>query len=215
MPACLARGPSGAHEATYAPRVILTARRRCRGGASSALRGNGGARACSLLITFRFILCPRGVAFSCVMLLAVCIYTYRALPHVGAPCPISAARRRRPAALSRARLPCSGRDSPRRPARASSPWGRAARFTRHNNARVRRSLSRLCHVHVSLLTGRCRPSRLPARSWLYADGVPRPIPRTVLSGLTAGLRQRGLLEASFPSEGVRIHASQRSPLSYT
>ena len=34
------------------------------GGASTALRGNGGALAYSFLITFRFSLCPRGVASS-------------------------------------------------------------------------------------------------------------------------------------------------------
>ena len=75
------------------------------------------------------------------------------------------------------------------------------------------SLHVSCHAHVSLLTGRCRPSRLPARSWLYADGAPRT-PRTVLSGPTAGLRQRGLLEASIPSYGAFAFTPRRGPLCF-
>ena len=47
-------------------------------------------------------------------------------------------------------------------------------------------------------------------------GSRAPIPRTALSGLTAGLRQRGLLGAFNPFAGCfYIHAAQRSPLSYS
>ena len=83
-PASPTRGPSGAHKATHAPRVILTARRRCRGGLLGTTGKRGSPRVFfTNYVSFRSL--PPRRRFSYVMCLIVCIYTCRGLPHVAAP----------------------------------------------------------------------------------------------------------------------------------
>ena len=65
-PACLARGPSGA-EATYALRVTLTARRRCRGGPPRHYEETVGPARYSLPHDVSFHSLPPRRRFSCVM----------------------------------------------------------------------------------------------------------------------------------------------------
>ena len=76
------------------------------------------------------------------------------------------------------------------------------------------SLHVSCHARVSLLTGRCRPSRPPGPQLALRRRSPT---RPVHGPLRAycGVKTEGTARVFNPLVGcVRIHSSQRSPLSY-
>ena len=153
-------------------RVILTARRRCRGG---------------LLGTTRRRLGPHDVAFAFTAPAAslcichsvfVCMYLYipGAAARRGAG-PISASSRRRPAALSRARLPRSECRLAKAARSRLVTLGPSLPLARANNASCTFIHGELMFPVMYLyLTGAAAPSRLPARCRLNADGVPRSDP---------------------------------------
>ena len=208
-PACLACGPSGA-EATYCLSRLPCSAEEVPGGPPRRYEETvGSAR------RFFCIHCPCGVAFRLFFrfhLFVLYLYVLGAAARRG-PGPISAASRRRLAALSRARLPRSGC----RPAKAARPrlvtLGPSLSLDRANITCVPFFIVNSCSLSC-IFTYRALPPLRGSRPDVGSTPTESraPIPRTALSGLTAGLRQRGLVEAFYPLVGCYyIHDMQRSP----
>ena len=167
-------------------------------------------------VSFAFTAPAASLFFVITFSFALYLYVQDAAARRG-PGPISAASRRRPAALSRARL-----------LRSECRFAKAARsrlvtlgpslpLDRANNTCVRFFILNSCFLSC-IFTYRALPPLRGSRPDVGSTPMESrtPIPRTALSGLTAGLRQRGLLEAFNPFVGCfYIHAAQRSPLSYS